>query len=95
MEVVEGVEVDGGGDRSAQLFGGLSGNHGGRGRDVVEVTISKKKTIVQLLLFISYIVRSLAMLTMKTGHPICKSWYLNIYNLDLISLSTFRHILLH
>ncbi len=57
VDVVGDVEVDGGGDRSAQLFGGLSGNHGGRGRDVVEVTISKTRTAVknnqQLLLFLA------------------------------------------
>ena len=53
--VVVAVEVDGGGERSAQLFGGLSGNQGGRGRDVVEVTTSKIIVKHQVIVKIAYI----------------------------------------
>ena len=76
VDVVEGVEVDGGGDRSAQLFGGLSGNHGGRGRDVVEVTISIKKKLLRkfnncfLFLTLHCSLTSHNRFRMKTGYPI-------------------------
>ena len=87
MDVVEGVEVDGGGDRSAQLFGGLSGNHGGRGRDVVEVTISKKTNSCLMIAF--YFL--LCSLTIKTGHPICKSLYLNTFKFIFIIYTFLLH----